>query len=148
MKISVKCEYALLAILEMAAEYNSRKFCSLEEISQHQFIPQPFLVQILLELKNAGYVESRRGANGGYRLIVQPKKIRVGEVIELIEGPLLPVKCSSRKSKSKTKSAQKESILISLWDDIRSSIKQVVNHITFDQLVMQYQKKPSNKLLR
>ena len=150
MKISVKSEYALLAILELACEYNSRNFCSLEEIAQHQLIPQPFLVQILIELKNAGYVESRRGANGGYRLLVHPKKIKVGEILELIEGPILPVKSTARKSrpKAKSKGQMKESILVSLWKDIRTSIEQVVNKVTFDQLAIQCQKKPSAKELR
>ena len=95
MRISAKGEYATRAILDLSIAFESEEVRTLEEISTEQSIPHPFLVQILLELKRAGLVESKRGAGGGYRLARHPRKVSLSEVIQLVDGPLLPFKCAS-----------------------------------------------------
>ena|SRR6185436_19193943 len=86
MKLSAKTEYACLAMLQMAAEYENSEPLQIRRIANEQGIPSRFLVQILLQLKGAGLVTSTRGAAGGYRLTRPPQEISLADVIEVIEG--------------------------------------------------------------
>ena len=92
--ISQKAKYALRALLALsrAARGESRM---IGEISREQGIPKKFLEQILLELKRAGLVTSRRGRLGGYVLARSPEEVMYGEVLRLIDGPLAPLPCLS-----------------------------------------------------
>ena len=86
MNRSAKTEYACLAVLELAAKYGSGEPMRVRTIADRQGIPSPFLVQILLQLKSAGVVESTRGSAGGYRLTRDPATLSLGEVVSMIEG--------------------------------------------------------------
>jgi Rrf2 family protein len=90
MKLSAKAEYACLAMLHMARDYESGEPLQIRRIADEQGIPSRFLVQILLQLKGASLVVSTRGAAGGYRLARSPAKISLAEVIEVIEGDSRP----------------------------------------------------------
>jgi len=83
---SAKTEYACLAVLELAAKYGAGEPVRVRAIADRQGIPSPFLVQILLQLKSAGVVESTRGSAGGYRLARDPATLSLGEVVAIIEG--------------------------------------------------------------
>jgi Rrf2 family protein len=93
--ISQKAKYALRALVSLtrAGRGQSRM---IGEISQEQAIPKKFLEQILLELKRAGIVTSRRGRMGGYELLKAPEEITYGEVLRLIDGPIAPLPCLSK----------------------------------------------------
>ncbi len=135
MKISAKGEYAILAMLDLAKHYDSDDVRTLEQISTEQCIPHPFLVQILLELKRANLVESRRGAGGGYRLSRVANDISLGEVIRLIDGPLLPFKCTVPSSESACECAHHGNcVLTPVWDDVRHAIESVIDGISFEEL--------------
>ncbi|MBZ0257477.1 Rrf2 family transcriptional regulator [bacterium] len=136
MRISAKGEYAILAMLDLAQSFDSEDVRTLEEISTEQSVPHPFLVQILLELKRSGLVESRRGAGGGYRLARHPRDISLGEVITLIDGPLLPFKCNENgQDKEKSPCAHKTGcVLRSVWGDVRDAIEGVINGVSFEEL--------------
>lgn len=97
MKLSKKGEYALrsLIILGIAAEMN-RKLVQVSELAESEQLPVKFLEQILHILKEAGIVESQRGKFGGYRLARPARKIFIGEVVRLIDGPLAPIGCVSQ----------------------------------------------------
>ena len=86
MKLSAKTEYACLAMLQMAQEYDSAEPLQIRRIADEQGIPSRFLVQILLQLKGAGLVTSTRGAAGGYRLARSPQEISLSDVIEVMDG--------------------------------------------------------------
>lgn len=86
MKLSAKTEYACLAMLQLAAEYDSGEPVQIRRIADEHGIPSRFLVQILLQLKGASLVASTRGASGGYRLARSPEEISMAEVIEVMEG--------------------------------------------------------------
>src|SRR5689334_10365295 len=98
MKLSAKTEYACLAMLQMAEEYDSAEPLQIRRIADEQGIPSRFLVQILLQLKGAGLVVSTRGAAGGYRLARSPQEISLADVIEVIDGSDRPVSNSSKRS--------------------------------------------------
>ena len=87
-KLSRRGEYALKAVLDFAA-CDQLQASSVPEIAQRTQIPEPFLNQIMLTLKNAGLLRSRRGAHGGYVLNRPPEAITLGEVARLMDGPLL-----------------------------------------------------------
>jgi len=95
MKLSKKSEYGLRALLELTIAHGKTTL-QRHEIAHHQHIPIEFLEQILLTLKRAGLVASRRGIKGGYTLIKQPKEITLGHVIRLLDGPLAPIGCVSK----------------------------------------------------
>src|SRR5215470_10254865 len=85
MNISVKSAYALLAILDLAMQPAAEPV-RIADIASRQKIPQKFLELILASLKHGGFVESRRGAEGGYMLARPPSQIMVGEVMRYVDG--------------------------------------------------------------
>ncbi|MSR59031.1 MAG: Rrf2 family transcriptional regulator [Planctomycetaceae bacterium] len=87
MKLSAKAEYACLAVLELALRHHQPEPARLTDIAAPNGIPERFLVQILLQLKGAGYVTSLRGAAGGYRLAAEPREITLWDVVQTVEGP-------------------------------------------------------------
>src|SRR5881396_3709808 len=96
MKLSVRGEYALRALLVLGLNYDD-SVVRIQTISDQQNIPKRFLEQILNDLKSAGVVQSRRGVAGGYRLARRPEEIPLATVIRHIEGALAPVSCVSER---------------------------------------------------
>jgi Rrf2 family protein len=96
MKLSLRGEYAMRAMLVLARDYQEdESVVRIQEISDRQNIPKRFLEQILNDLKSARVVESKRGVAGGYRLRRPPQEITLAEIVRHIEGPLAPVSCVS-----------------------------------------------------
>ncbi len=96
MKISNKGEYALKALIELAINHDRGTPVTLiNEVAERKGIPPKYLEQILLTLKNAGILEAKRGVGGGYSLSKPPENISLGEIIRVVEGPLVPVNCLS-----------------------------------------------------
>ena len=86
MRISAKAEYACLAIIELARSGGVGARRRVRELSDAQGIPESYLIQILLQLKAAGIVQSARGSVGGYQLCRDPSQLSVAEVIAAIDG--------------------------------------------------------------
>ncbi len=95
MKLSKKSEYGLRALLELTLAHG-RATLQRHDIAESQHIPIEFLEQILLALKRAGILSSRRGMKGGYMLIKSPDTITLGQVIRVLDGPLAPIGCVSK----------------------------------------------------
>jgi Rrf2 family protein len=85
-ELSCKSEYALLALLELTAHYNSGEPLQIRQIAAEQNIPDRYLEQLLATLRRCGLVRSQRGAKGGYLLAREPWKITLLEVVNSIEG--------------------------------------------------------------
>jgi Rrf2 family protein len=96
--ISQRTRYALKALMTLADASGGRAGGSLtiEEIARRSGAPKRFLEHILLDLRNAGYIASRRGRAGGYVLIKEPKAISLGDLLRRIDGPIAPLPCLSR----------------------------------------------------
>ncbi len=94
MKLSQRGEYALRALLVLGMNHGSG-VVRIRDIAQQQNIPRRFLEQILNDLKSAGFVLSKRGVAGGYRLQRGPNEISLADIIRHLEGPLAPVGCVS-----------------------------------------------------
>jgi Rrf2 family protein len=99
MKLSVRGEYALRALLVLTLHYDDEKetVVRIQTISEEQRIPKKFLEQILNDLKSLGAVESRRGINGGYRLARPPQHITLASIVRHVEGAMAPVSCVSER---------------------------------------------------
>lgn len=130
MKLSKKGEYALRALIDLAMNAD-RGVAQAHDIARHENIPIKFLEQILLSLKNAGLLQSRRGVGGGYVLARPPDQITLGEVIRLLEGPIAPIGCASQTAPERC-SCPDESIcgLRSVMLDVRNAISDIVDQIT------------------
>ncbi len=94
MKVSRRGEYAIKAMLYLGAQKVGIGVTT-SEIAKYAQLPEPFLNQILLTLKNGGLLRSRRGAGGGYVLNKPANEITIAEVARLMDGPLAPIPCAS-----------------------------------------------------
>lgn len=140
MKLSSKCEYACLALLHLA-RYCDGRLLKIQEIADAQKIPKKFLEQILIVLKQRGYVKSKQGINGGYRLAQKPAAISLAEVIRLMDGALAPVDSVSQYFYESTP-IEREASLIKVFRDIRDYIATTLEKTTFQDLVACENKKP------
>lgn len=93
--LSRKGKYAIKALLALA-EHRSDQPMRIEDLARQESLPRKFLELILLELRNAGVVRSRKGKGGGYLLARPPEQILLGQVVRLFDGPLAPVPCASQ----------------------------------------------------
>ena len=92
MKISSKGEYGIRAMLELSQRY-SEGYVQSAKIASARKIPENYLYQLLITLRKAGLVQSRRGPQGGHMLARPPEEISLAEVVRALEGPLAPVTC-------------------------------------------------------
>lgn len=124
MKISVKGEYALLALFDLATR-ESKTPVKIAQIAKRQKIPQKFLELILGSLKQGGFVESRRGAEGGYLLARQPDAITVGEVLRFVEG----TRSGRQRGKRKAEGPFSE-----MWRNVDEAVSSIVDRTSFAEL--------------
>jgi Rrf2 family protein len=97
--ITQKMKYALKALMELAAERAGEgRALRIEEIATRSGTPKRFLEHILLEIRNAGFIASVRGRHGGYTLIKEPREVPLSELMRLIDGPIAPLPCLSRRA--------------------------------------------------
>jgi Rrf2 family protein len=95
--LSRKARYALRALYALAAD-EARGPVLIAELAERENIPRKFLEAILLELKNAGALKSKKGKGGGYALARPADQITIGQIIRVIDGPLAPIPCVSEKA--------------------------------------------------
>ena len=94
--LSSKAKYALRAAVFLAEKYTEDSWALASDIATTQDLPKKFLEAILVDLRDRGIIDSRRGRYGGYRLGRPPERIAVGDIIRVIDGPLALSPCSSR----------------------------------------------------
>src|SRR5689334_17944311 len=96
MRVSKRGEYALRALIDLGiAKELNRPMLQIREMAKRERIPIKFLEAILLDLKKEGYLDSKLGRNGGYFLKMPMNRIKIGNVVRLIDGPLAPISCVS-----------------------------------------------------
>jgi Rrf2 family protein len=135
MKLSVRGEYALRALLVLALNYD-QSVVRIQTISEQQNIPKRFLEQILNDLKSAGVVQSKRGVSGGYRLSRRPEEITLAIVIRHIEGALAPVSCVSERFYEKCSCPDESRCAIrSVMKEVREAVVKIVERLTLADLV-------------
>ncbi len=140
MKLSLRGEYALRALLVLGLKYDE-KVVRIQTISDEQNIPKRFLEQILNDLKSAGMVQSKRGIAGGYRLARNPKEITVAAVVRHIEGALAPVSCVSQNFYQKCTCPDESRCAIrSVMKEIRDAIVTIAERVTIGELCERWRK--------
>ena len=127
MRISAKGEYAIKAVLDLAL-HRDRDLIPIQEIAARQGIPQRYLEQVLLSLKRAGILTSKRGAAGGYHLSSAPEEITVGAVLRAVEGTAVPFEPQARPRNGHGDD------LAELWRRIGEAVSDVVDQLTFGDL--------------
>ncbi len=142
MKLSVRGEYALRALVVLGIDYlEDDSVVRIQEISKRQNIPKRFLEQILNDLKTAGIVASKRGVAGGYRLKVPPDRVTLAEVIRHVEGPLAPISCVSERFYEKCSCPDESKCGIrSVMKEVRDAIVRILEDVTLAQLCERVQK--------
>jgi len=135
MKVSAKGEYAYRAVYELACNHGDagETVIQLEQIARNQGIPKKYLVQILLQLKRAGLVGTLRGVKGGYFLRKPPSQITLGEVLELIEGPFVPVSRGGGGQGERTNDVLL-GVIGPVLDEVRSMIHEILYDLSFEEI--------------
>jgi Rrf2 family protein len=130
MRVSAKAEYACVAVLELAAHHGSPQPMTVKAIAETHGIPQRYLVQILLQLKGAGYVASTRGAAGGYALARPPDELSLADVMQAIDGPLP----AQHEPVASPRSPATQAIC-SVWNEVLEAERGLLGDVTFAELV-------------
>ena len=137
MKLTKRGEYALRAMIDLGiAREIGRPMLQIGELARKENIPVKFLEQILVELKQAGYLDSKRGKNGGYFLNQPMDTIKIGQVVRQIEGPLAPISCVSQTAYERCSCPDEAHCgLRMLMLDVRNAIANILDRYTLAQTV-------------
>lgn len=128
MRISARGEYAIKAVLDLALHHD-RGLIPIQEVAARQGIPQRYLEQVLLALRRAGVLASKRGSSGGYHLTRAPDEITVGAVLRAVEGRSAPFEVAAR-----DRARPETHDLAELWEEIAEAVSKVVDRLTFGEL--------------
>jgi Rrf2 family protein len=137
MRVSKRGEYALRSLINLGiAQEMGLPLLRISELAKKEDIPIKFLEQILLQLKTAGYLDSKRGKNGGYFIRKPMNKIRIGDVMRLIDGPLAPISCASVTAyKACSCPDEAHCGLRMLMMDVRNAIANILDNYTLADTV-------------
>lgn len=129
MTLSVKSDYAARAVFWLARHYPKGEARTVEEMAAAQGIPPHYLEQILIKLKSAQIVKSRRGKEGGYLLARPPGRITFGDVLRCMDGEVF--------DSPALKSRENPPELRAAWGRLRQTVNQTASSITFQELMEQ-----------
>ncbi len=127
MKISVKVDYACRVMVELARLHGSGELAQIEHLARTEAVPANFLAQILLKLRDAGLIASRRGNHGGYTLAKAPDEISLHDILVAVEGHCLHL--------SGNYDGRSGRRLKKVWDEIGCALATKTKSYTLDQLV-------------
>jgi Rrf2 family protein len=130
-RVSAKTDYAIRAALELAAAPDDKPVKG-ERIATAQAIPLRFLENILMQLRHAGLVDSRRGADGGYRLARPAADVTLADVIRAIDGPLAGVSGTRPESLAFEGTAEP---MRDVWIAVRAALRGVLEQVTLADVV-------------
>jgi Rrf2 family protein len=132
MKISTKGDYATRALQDLALHYE-RGPVPVEAIAGRQSLPVRYLEQLLLTLKRAGFLMSKRGVNGGYYLAKPPREITLGQIIRAVDGPTVPIFCVADTPRERCVQ-ETACVLREVWAEVRDAVSGIVDHVTLEDL--------------
>jgi Rrf2 family protein len=136
MRVSAKAQYACVAMLELALNYQDTNPIQIKTIADAHGISQRFLVQILLQLKVAGLVVSVRGAAGGYHLAKTPDRITLGEIIHAIDQPASVSSALEELNRSLSIDA-----VVHALREVQTQTERLLEEITLEDLMRRAQQK-------
>jgi Rrf2 family protein len=131
---STRGEYGVRLMVELARHHGAGPV-SLSEMAVHEDLPRPYLEQLVVSLRAAGLVTSTRGAHGGYELTRDPRDIRMGEVIEALEGPIAPMVCASEDPEHAALCSRTGFCNVNLlWVRVRAAVVNALDSVTLAEL--------------
>lgn len=129
MKVSTRGDYASRALLSLALHEDVEGPTSVRDIAERTGLPQPYLEQILLALKGAGLVRSKRGVGGGYVLAHSPKDITLADIVSAVEGPIA-VGDFGRPHEDGACDHEGQCVLIAVWDVVGDHMRRHLSELT------------------
>ena len=137
MRLTKRGEYALRALIDLGiAQEVGRPILRISEIADKENIPIKFLEAILVQLKEAGYLDSKRGIHGGYWLAKPMDTITIGDVVREVDGPLAPIPCVSQNFYERCSCPDEQHCgLRMLMLDVRNAIGSILDRYTLAQTV-------------
>ncbi len=128
MLISARVHYASLALIELAIRNDDASPVTVRDITDRHGVPGPFLVQILRTLRSAGWVQSIRGSQGGYRLSVEPATISMLDIAELVG-------CSETASRADCGASASDEMLQEIWNEAAEASRNVLAGVSLEDMV-------------
>jgi Rrf2 family protein len=140
--LTAKGKYSLKALAYLAA-LGPQATAQAADVARANNIPKKFLDAILGELRNAGFVRSRKGPGGGYRLARSPRLIKIGQVIRTIDGPLAPIACASRTAYQRCRDCRnvKTCLVRLMMTEVRDAMADILDGMTIAEMVAQATRK-------
>ncbi len=134
--ISKKTKYALNALVYLAGNYNKGPVL-IGQIAQAQHIPQKFLEAILLDLKNAGILNSKKGRGGGYYLIKSPDEVNIADVLRLFDGAIALLPCVTHKYYERCEECRDEATcgIRDVFQEVRNETVNILKNSTLSQIM-------------
>ncbi len=138
--LSKKTKYALKAMTVLAKEYGQGPVL-ISDIAQREEIPRKFLELILLELKNQGILQSKRGKGGGYFLGRAPHQVSVGQIVRVLEGPMAPLPCVSKTAYMRCRECRDERTcgIRIIMKEVRDATAKILDSTTLADLLKRVQ---------
>lgn len=133
MKVSKRGEYAMRALCCLAERHGDR-WVHIRTVALEEEIPAKFLESIMLQLKRAGFVASRRGNEGGYALAKPPSEILLGEVIRLLDGPLAPM-ASAHELREMMERNPRQIGFYAVLMDVRNAVSSILDDTSLADVV-------------
>ncbi|MBE3577080.1 MAG: Rrf2 family transcriptional regulator [Limnochordales bacterium] len=133
MRISTRGEYGLRAMVELALHHGQGPL-PLKTVAERQGISEPYLEQLMGTLRKAGLVNSVRGAQGGYELAVPPERLKVGDILRALEGPIVPWECLDQQSGAVCLFTDGCATRV-LWKRLQEAVDRVIDSVMLSDLV-------------
>jgi Rrf2 family iron-sulfur cluster assembly transcriptional regulator len=137
-KVSTRGDYASRALLSLALRSEGAGPTSVRDIAERTGLPQPYLEQILLALKGAGLVRSKRGVGGGYVLARMPAEITLGQIVAAVDGPIVAGDFGEPHANGAC-DHEGQCVLLEVWEDVGRHMRGHLDSFTLDDMVARAQ---------
>ena len=144
MKISTKGEYGIRALLELTHRYGEG-YVQSSDIAEARGVPENYLYQLLITLRKAGIIRSRRGPQGGHMLAKAPSDISVADAVIALEGPLAPLSCVQDHIVDDCP-YNDECAMREVWLEVTEATREILERTTFDTLVEREKERRQKKM--
>ena len=134
MRVSTRGDYACRALLSLALRSGEVMPTSVRDIAERTGLPQPYLEQILLALKGAGIVRSKRGVGGGYILARSPETITLGEIVSAVDGPIV-VGDFGAPHMNGACDHEGQCVLLAVWSEVGEMMREHLDSFTLSDMV-------------
>ena len=142
MKVSTRGDYASRALLSLALHGANQSPTSVRDIAERTGLPQPYLEQILLALKGAGLVRSKRGVGGGYVLARLPDEITLAQIVSAVDGPIVAGDFGEPHENGAC-DHEGQCVLLSVWAEVGERIRNELQSLTLADMVTRAQGTPA-----